>query len=135
MLSFREQLARAVEISFILAQGAGGQNVNKVATCAQLRFDVANSPLLYERAREKILASGDTRLSKDGVLIIKAQEYRTQAKNREAALDRLCELIEWANQVQKKRRPTKPSRASQARRMDKKSQRGDIKKRRGKVDY
>lgn len=135
MLSFREQLARAVEISFILAQGAGGQNVNKVSTCAQLRFDVANSPLLSERAREKILASGDARLSKEGVLVIKAQEYRTQAKNREAALDRLCELIEWANQVQKKRRPTKPSRSSQAKRMDKKSQRGDIKKGRGRVDF
>lgn len=135
MLSFREQLARAVEVSFILAQGAGGQNVNKVATCAQLRFDVANSPLLSDRVRSRILASGDTRLSKSGVLVIKAQEYRTQAKNYEAALDRLCELIDWASQVQKKRRPTKPSRAAKERRLKAKTERAQIKRARGRVDF
>lgn len=135
MRSLAEKLLAEVDISFTLSQGAGGQNVNKVATAVQMRFDVKNSPLISEHCRQTLLNSGDTRLTNDGVLVIRAQEYRTQLKNKEAALARLLLLIQDASQVQKKRRPTKPSRAAKERRLKAKTERGQIKRARGKVDF
>lgn len=133
--SFMEQLEREVEINFTLAQGNGGQNVNKVATAVQLRFDVKNSALINEHCRQTLLNSGDSRLTKDGVLVLRAQEFRTQLKNKLAALTRLRELIDAASEVRKKRRPTRPSRGAKERRLKSKNVRSTIKQGRGKVDY
>ena len=134
-LSFMQKLEREVEISFTLAQGNGGQNVNKVATAVQLRFDVVNSALLTDHARATILASGDSRLTKEGVLVLRAQEFRTQVKNKLAALERLKALIDSASEVRKKRRPTRPSRGAKERRLKQKTVRATIKQGRGKVDF
>ncbi len=123
---------REVEISQIRAQGAGGQNVNKVASAVHLRFDIHGSslPPFY---KERLLALTDQRLTRDGVIVIKAQSFRTYELNRQDALDRLEELIRDAIKVQKARRPTRPSRASQRKRVDQKTQRGKTKALRGKV--
>ncbi|MBB3167602.1 alternative ribosome rescue aminoacyl-tRNA hydrolase ArfB [Simiduia aestuariiviva] len=134
-LSFMEQLEREVDISFTLAQGNGGQNVNKVSTAVQLRFDVANSQLINEHCRQTLLNSGDSRLTKDGVLVLRAQEFRTQQKNKAAALERLRDLIQAASEVRKKRRATRPTRGSKERRLKSKTVRGAIKQGRGKVDF
>jgi len=122
-----------IDFSAIRAQGSGGQNVNKVSSAIHLRFDIKASSL-PDSCKQRLLSLSDQRISKQGIIIIKAQQYRTQEKNREEALKRLAELIKSALHRQKYRKMTKPSRSSQTKRMDSKSKHGRNKALRKKIN-
>lgn len=122
-----------IDISFVQASGPGGQNVNKVATAAQLRFDVAGSLSLPEDVRQRLTRLAGKRMTTEGILIIDARQFRTQERNRQDALARLTELIREAEKKPRRRRKTRPSQESKRRRLETKRRRGQVKRQRGRV--
>jgi len=136
MIRITSQLAideSEIELQFIRASGPGGQNVNKVSTAVQLRFDVAHSPSLPEDVRTRLMKLAGSRLTNEGELLIEAKRHRTQDRNRQDAIARLVELIRQATEKPKPRIATKPTKASKKRRLETKRQRSETKQARGKV--
>ncbi|OED35630.1 hypothetical protein AB833_29545 [Chromatiales bacterium (ex Bugula neritina AB1)] len=126
--------ATEIEFQSIRAQGSGGQKINKTSCAVHLRFDIKASSL-PDGYKQRLLALRDSRISKDGIVVIKAQQYRVLEKNRNDALNRLGDLIRSVTRTVKPRRATKPTRGSQKRRMDSKTKHGKLKQLRGKTDY
>ncbi len=122
-----------IEIHPIRAQGAGGQNIHKTASAVHLRFDVPASSL-PDTCKERLLRISDQRTTRDGVIVIKAQEHRSLDQNREAALERLCVLVKQAATVPRVRKATRPTRSSKLKRLDSKARRGSVKRLRGRID-
>nr|CAM58093.1 protein chain release factor B [uncultured marine microorganism] len=136
MLKINDSLSipfQEIEVSAIRSRGAGGQNVNKVSTAIHIRFDVRASTALSDHDKRRVLRLRDQRISKEGVIVIKAQRFRSQDKNRSDALEKLAEMIRKALVEKKPRKPTKATKKSREKRLDEKTKRGRLKELRGKV--